>query len=90
MADQWLTLEEAARRVHRSRRTIERWTSGEQPRLRVFNGLVMVKHLLDVDKAMRSRVGRPKGQRVPLVVGGREVGHITIGPDGAISGRMNT
>lgn len=84
----WLTIDQAAKRVHRSERTIRRWISDGLLR-RFPDGRVRAEHLLDVDQRMRANVGgRPKGDTVPLLVDGREVGHITIAPDGAITGRI--
>lgn len=84
----WLTVDEAAKRVGRSARTIRRWITDDELR-RFPNGKVRIEHLLDVDQRMRATVGgRPKGDTVPLLVDGREVGHITIAPDGAITGRI--
>lgn len=88
MADRWLSLAEAAVRVHRTKRTIYRWIDDGE--LRAFDGRVRESHVLDVDKAMRTRVGRPAGRRVPLIADGREVGHITIRPDGEITGRLKS
>lgn len=87
MSAVWLTIEQAAKRVDRSPSTIRRW--GRDGKLRIFpNGKVIEGHVLAVDRRMRERVGRPPGTRVPLMFEGREVGHITIRPDGEISGRI--
>jgi len=87
MGDAWLTLEEAAKRVDRGGSTIRRWIADGQLR-RFPNGRVLESQLLATDARMRARVGRPSGQRVPLVVDGRQVGHVTIRPDGQISGKI--
>jgi hypothetical protein len=86
-----LTIAEAAARVNRSARTIRRWV--HDGHLRQFpSGKVDASHVVEVDRVMRERVGRPKGSSltVPLVMQGREVGRLTIRSDGEISGRIES
>lgn len=89
MADAWLTLDEAAKRVDRSARTLRRWI-GDRELRRFPNGKVLESQLLDTDQRMRANAGgRPKEDaKIPLVVDGREVGYVMVTPDGEISGRM--
>ena len=54
----WLTITDAAQRVKRSPRTIHRWV--EAGHLKVYIGRVREADLLEVDRVMRGRVGRPK------------------------------
>lgn len=56
----WLTIEEAAKRVDRSLRTIYRWGEGENPHLRILLNRVREDELLEVDRKMRGRRGRPR------------------------------
>lgn len=88
MTDQWLSLAEAAKRVKRGGSTLRRWAAAGE--LRVFEGgRVLESHVLALDERKRSRRGgRPKGTTVPLVLEGQQVGRITIGPDGEITGRI--
>ena len=53
----WLTRKQAAARVKRSERTIRRW---EDSGLRSFRGLFRESEVVEMDKEMRSKVGRPK------------------------------
>lgn len=54
----WHTITDAAHRVKRSPRTIRRWI--EDKHLKAYLGRVKEEELLDVDRKMRGRVGRPK------------------------------
>lgn len=54
---QFLTIEQAGRRVHRSPRTIGRWIDSG---LRVQAGLIREEDLLEAERAARGRRGRPR------------------------------
>lgn len=54
----WLTITDAAKRVKRSPRTIRRWIAADL--LKVMMGRVKETDLLEVERQMRGRVGRPK------------------------------
>ena len=56
----FLSIEKAAARVERSERTIKRW--GESG-LAITAGMVREDALLDMDKRMRERRGRPRGSK---------------------------
>ena len=56
----FLSIEKAAARVERSERTIKRW--GESG-LAITAGMVREDALLEMDKRMRERRGRPKGAK---------------------------
>jgi transposase len=60
MMTNWLSIEEAAKRVGRSVRTIYRWGEGENPELRITVNRVREDELLEVDRMMRKRLGRPR------------------------------
>ncbi|WP_166789722.1 helix-turn-helix domain-containing protein [Cryobacterium fucosi] len=57
----WLTLDEAAARVGRSKRTIYRWV--QDGSLTIHVDRVIEEKLLKVDLAKRQRVGRPRAMK---------------------------
>ena len=62
MLDGWLTIEEAAKRVDRSVRTIYRWQQAGW--ITILMGSVSEAKLLDADRLARRLRGRPrKAQR---------------------------
>lgn len=63
MSTIWHTTTDAAKRVKRSPRTIRRWIEADL--LKVTMGRVKEAELLEVERQMRGRVGRPK-KRVKL------------------------
>ena len=54
----WLTVAEAAVRVGRSERTVYRWADGGH--VVILLGRVAETQLLEADRAMRRRRGRPR------------------------------
>lgn len=53
-----LTRQEAAKRIHRTVRTLYRWE--REGIVRFIAGRIAEPALLDADKLMRSRIGRPR------------------------------
>lgn len=61
--NRWLTIEQAAERVGKSKDTIYRWAREPGLGLQIFMGLVSEQALLDVDRRKRQRVGRPRAMK---------------------------
>lgn len=66
----FLTIEQAAKRVGRDERTIRRWvdTVREEGANLMLGGLIREESLLEVERRMRSRRGRPRKVRPEVVV----------------------
>jgi len=54
----WLTIQEAAKRVERTQRTIYRWQADGH--LKILLGRVSEAQLLEADRLARKRRGRPR------------------------------
>lgn len=60
MIDRWLTRDEAAKRIDRSERTLYRWEQHDL--IKPLLGRYRERDLLEVDRRMRGRRGRPRGK----------------------------
>lgn len=79
MPDRWLTVDEAAERTRRSRRTILRWVS-EGVLIRRA-GRVSEKALLDAERDMRARSkATVRAREVIVSIGGHTVGVVRYNP----------
>lgn len=84
--DRWLTFDEAAVRVRRSKPTIYRWVADGD--LRAFGRRVAVSDLLEVDRVMRER-RRGGGRWLDVSVEGVRVGRVRYNQDtGRIAGEI--
>lgn len=54
----WITVDEAAARIERSKATIWRWARSDV--ITMINGYVKQSEILLMDRTMRRRIGRPK------------------------------
>lgn len=78
MAEGWLTIEEAAQRVGRSKPTIYRWVS--EGLLKVISNRIRESQLVDVEREVRTRRAS-RARRVAVVVAGVRVGELRYNPD---------
>lgn len=86
--DRWLTVADAAERVSRSRRTVDRWV--REGLLRSGGGRVREKDLLFVERRVRQRrTVQHKTREIEVVVGAHAVGKLRYNPEtGRVVGEL--
>ena len=79
MSDAWLSIEECAGRVKRSKPTIYRWVG--EGLVTVLAGRIRESQLLEAERAVRlRRAAKGETLDVPVVVDGKRIGAVRYNP----------